>query len=46
MAELIAKTGLSRQQLAERLSTALPEAVNHMTPDGKLPTAEAAQSYI
>ena len=46
MAELVAKTGMSRQQLAERLSRALPEAVDHMTPDGRLPSAEAAQSYI
>ncbi|MEO5620132.1 MAG: YidB family protein [Cypionkella sp.] len=46
MAELVAKTGLSREEVAARLSKALPEAVNHMTPEGRLPTAEDAQAFI
>ena len=37
-AELTEKTGLSRAELLERLSKTLPEAVNHLTPKGRLPT--------
>lgn len=37
IAELVAKTGLSREELLERLSMALPEAVDHATPDGQFP---------
>ena len=44
IAELTQKTGLSRAELLERLSKTLPDAVNRMTPDGRLPTeAEAAR---
>lgn len=35
---LIKQTGLSRNELLARLSKILPEAVDKMTPDGKLPT--------
>lgn len=38
IAELTQKTGLSRQDLLERLSQTLPEAVNQLTPQGRLPT--------
>lgn len=42
--ELTQKTGLSRAELLERLAKTLPDAVNHLTPDGRLPTeTEAAQ---
>lgn len=42
--ELTQKTGLSRSELLERLSKTLPDAVNHLTPDGRLPTeAEAGR---
>ncbi len=34
IAELVAKTGLSREELLHRLSSALPEAVDQATPDG------------
>lgn len=37
LAELVAKTGLSREELLARLSTALPEAVDRATPDGRFP---------
>lgn len=37
IAELVAKTGLSRDDLLMRLSTALPEAVDQVTPDGRFP---------
>ncbi|MBB3595930.1 uncharacterized protein YidB (DUF937 family) [Rhizobium sp. BK529] len=35
--ELSAKTGLSRQDILERLSRDLPKAVDDLTPDGKIP---------
>jgi uncharacterized protein YidB (DUF937 family) len=37
---LIAHTGLSRQDLLAGLSQYLPEAVNQLTPDGRLPTGQ------
>jgi uncharacterized protein YidB (DUF937 family) len=37
---LMAHTGLSRQDLLAGLSEHLPEAVNHLTPDGRLPTEQ------
>ena len=41
--ELVQKTGLSRTDLLERLAKTLPDAVNQMTPNGRLPTADEAQ---
>ena len=35
--ELLEKTGLNRSDLLSRLSQILPEAVDHVTPDGKMP---------
>ena len=35
--QLSAKTGLSVQELAEKLSQVLPQAVDRMTPDGTIP---------
>lgn len=46
LAELSVKTGLNRETLLERLSRVIPEAVNDMTPDGRLPTPEDAKNYI
>jgi uncharacterized protein YidB (DUF937 family) len=43
--ELTQKTGLSRAELLERLSKTLPEAVNQMTPDGRIPTEAEAQRF-
>lgn len=37
IAELAAKTGLSRDELLQRLSTTLPDAVDQVTPDGQFP---------
>ena len=37
IAELVAKTGLSREELLSRLSSSLPEAVDQVTPDGNFP---------
>jgi uncharacterized protein YidB (DUF937 family) len=36
--QLSAKTGLPLQELTEKLSQVLPQAVDHLTPDGKIPT--------
>ena len=35
---LVSQTGLSRDELLSGLSQHLPEVVNHLTPDGRLPT--------
>ncbi|WP_375449687.1 YidB family protein [uncultured Devosia sp.] len=43
--ELTQKTGLSRAELLDRLAKTLPDAVNHMTPDGRLPTPQEAQRF-
>lgn len=39
LATLSQHTGLSREELLSRLSTTLPEAVDQLTPDGRLPDA-------
>lgn len=43
LAELAQKTGLSRADLLSRLSTAIPQTVNKLTPDARLPTAAEAE---
>lgn len=43
--ELTQKTGLSRAELLKRLSETLPEAVNQMTPDGRLPSEAEANRF-
>jgi uncharacterized protein YidB (DUF937 family) len=43
IAELVAKTGLSRDELLSRLSSALPEAVDQVTPDGYFPPISAPE---
>jgi uncharacterized protein YidB (DUF937 family) len=35
---LMSQTGLSREDLLSGLSQQLPDAINHLTPDGRLPT--------
>jgi uncharacterized protein YidB (DUF937 family) len=37
--QLSAKSGLSVQELTEKLSRVLPQAVDHMTPNGAIPKA-------
>ena len=46
IAELSRKTGLSRAELVKRLTAALPETVNRLTPDGRLPSETEAQRLI
>jgi uncharacterized protein YidB (DUF937 family) len=38
---LTQQTGLDRQELLKRLSRTLPDAVDQMTPDGRIPNAAA-----
>lgn len=44
--ELQEKTGLSRQELLDRLSKTLPDAVNHFTPDGRIPSETEASRFL
>ena len=46
IATLQEKTGLSKQDLLERLAKTLPDAVNRMTPDGRLPTETEASRLL
>ncbi|MDP3193852.1 YidB family protein [Tabrizicola sp.] len=43
LAELGAKTGLSREELLSRLSTSLPEVVDQVTPEGQFPPISAPE---
>ena len=38
LAELSQRTGMSPQELLTQLSTVLPQIINHMTPNGRMPT--------
>lgn len=40
--QLTARTGMSRDQLLSELSNELPDAINHFTPHGRLPTDDEA----
>jgi len=40
--ELTKQTGLSRDELLDRLKAVLPAAVDHLTPEGRLPTPTEA----
>ena len=46
LAELSGKTGLWRAELVKRLTVALPETVNRLTPEGRLPSEVEAQRLI
>ena len=45
MATLTQQTGLSRDELLDRLKTVLPAAVDKMTPEGRLPTQLEASHW-
>ena len=36
--ELSQRTGMSQQELLNRLATVLPQIINHLTPNGRMPT--------
>jgi putative toxin-antitoxin system antitoxin component (TIGR02293 family) len=38
LAELAQRTGMSQREVMSRIATALPEVVNHMTPNARMPT--------
>ncbi len=42
----MSQSGLSREELLQGLSKFLPDAVNHMTPDGRLPTEHEASNLL
>jgi uncharacterized protein YidB (DUF937 family) len=46
LADLEARTGLSRSEILSRLSRSLPSAVDDMTPEGHLPSESEASRYI
>jgi len=46
IAFLTRRTGLSRQELLKGLSDQLPQVVDRLTPDGRLPTAEEMQRRV
>ncbi len=46
IADLSAKTGLGRTELLARLSSLLPDAIDQMTPEGRLPTEEEAHKLV
>src|SRR3978361_3514 len=43
---LTARTGLSRDELLKGLSQYLPDVINHLTPDGRLPTEHEVAKRI
>jgi uncharacterized protein YidB (DUF937 family) len=43
---LMSQTGLSRDELLSGLSQQLPDVINHLTPDGRLPTENEVSGRI
>ncbi|MEO7221744.1 MAG: YidB family protein [Devosia sp.] len=46
LAELAQRTGLSREELIERLAKTIPVAVDNLTPNGELPTDEQVRQRL
>ena len=46
LAELSHKTGLSHQELLLRLNAALPEVVDRLTPNGRLPNEDDTRTFV
>ncbi len=44
--ELERRTGLPRAEIVERLATGLPETVNQLTPEGRVPTEAEAEQFV
>ena len=44
--ELAQRTGRSEQDVAQQLSQELPDIVNRLTPQGRMPTHEEASSFL
>jgi uncharacterized protein YidB (DUF937 family) len=43
---LTSQTGLSREDLLAGLSQELPNVINHLTPDGRMPTEQEASRWL
>lgn len=43
---LVSQSGLSRDELLQGLSQHLPDVINHLTPDGRLPTEQEIAKMI
>jgi uncharacterized protein YidB (DUF937 family) len=46
LAELSQRTGLSREELLERLAKVIPDAVDKLTPDGNMPTEDQVRERL
>ena len=46
LAELSQRTGLSHEDLIERLATSIPETVDRLTPNGEMPTEVEARQRL
>ena len=46
LAELSTRTGLSREELLERLAKNIPQAVDALTPNGQMPTEEQLRESL
>jgi uncharacterized protein YidB (DUF937 family) len=46
ISSLVSQTGLSRDDLLAGLSQQLPEAINHLTPNGRLPTEDEVKDRL
>lgn len=46
LAELSTRTGLSREELIERLAKTIPDAVDTLTPDGNMPTDDQVRQRL
>lgn len=44
--ELSRRTGLGREELLTRLSTAIPKSVDELTPDGQFPSEDDPRGYF
>lgn len=44
--ELERRTGLPRAEIVQRLATGLPETVNQLTPQGRVPTEAEAEQFV
>ena len=44
--QLAQKTGMSEQQIAQQLSQELPDIINKLTPQGRLPSHDEASSWL
>jgi uncharacterized protein YidB (DUF937 family) len=46
LAELSRRTGLSREELLQRLSANIPDAIDKFTPNGRIPTEDEASGFV